>query len=106
MAAISGAAGNGASSGAVEIEASDVLKTVLQFCKENGLHRTFQTLQDECQVHLNTVDSLESFIGDIHSGRWDAVLPQVAQLKLHRGKLETLYEQVGCVLGFSVGWWV
>ena len=28
-------------------------------------------------------------------GRWDAVLPQVAQLKLPRSKLEDLYEQVG-----------
>ncbi|KAH7541932.1 hypothetical protein FEM48_Zijuj02G0019800 [Ziziphus jujuba var. spinosa] len=77
----------------LEIEARDVIKIVLQFCKENSLHQTFQTLQSECQVSLNTVDSVETFIADINSGRWDAILPQVAQLKLPRNKLEDLYEQ-------------
>ncbi|KAI3881335.1 hypothetical protein MKW92_034824 [Papaver armeniacum] len=78
----------------LEIEARDVIKIVLQFCKENNLNQTFQTLQGECQVSLNTVDSLETFVADINSGRWDAILPQVAQLKLPRQKLEDLYEQI------------
>uniref|UniRef100_A0A803KNC6 WD40 repeat-containing protein SMU1 n=1 Tax=Chenopodium quinoa TaxID=63459 RepID=A0A803KNC6_CHEQI len=78
----------------LEIEARDVIKIVLQFCKENSLNQTFQTLQSECQVSLNTVDSHETFIADVNSGRWDAVLPQVSQLKLPRKKLEDLYEQI------------
>ena len=51
-------------------------------------------LQNECQISLNTVDSLENFVSDIQQGRWDVVLPQVAQLKLPRAKLEDLYKQV------------
>ncbi|XP_075517247.1 suppressor of mec-8 and unc-52 protein homolog 1 isoform X1 [Primulina tabacum] len=81
-------------SSTLEIEARDVIKIVLQFCKENSLHQTFQTLQNECQVSLNTVDSLETLTADINSGRWDAILPQLAQLKLPRKKLEDLYEQI------------
>ncbi|KAH6795316.1 hypothetical protein C2S51_036302 [Perilla frutescens var. frutescens] len=81
-------------SSTLEIEARDVIKIVLQFCRENSLHQTFQTLQNECQVSLNTVDSHETFVADINSGRWDAILPQVAQLKLPRKNLEDLYEQI------------
>ncbi|KAL0817451.1 hypothetical protein Bca101_073895 [Brassica carinata] len=71
-----------------------VIKIVFQFCKENSLNQTFQTLQSECQLSLNTVDSVETFVSDINNGRWNSVLPQVSQLKLPRNKLEDLYEQV------------
>jgi len=74
--------------------ARSVIKVILQFCKENGLSESFNAIQNECQVSLNTIDSLEGFVSDINGGRWDVVLPQVAQLKLPRNKLEDLYEQV------------
>jgi len=79
---------------AFEIESSDVIKLILQFCKENHLHQTMRTLQSESQVSLNTVDSMENFLSDINHGRWDSVLPQVASLQLPRDKLMSIYEQV------------
>ena len=67
---------------------------MLQFCKENGLRRTFDTLQEETQVSLNTVDSVESFVSDVHEGRWDNVLAAVTTLNVAIPKLTDLYEQV------------
>ena len=56
--------------------------------------RLFILLQNECQVSLNTVPSIDNFVADITNGRWDQVLPSVGQLKLPRNKLEDLYELV------------
>lgn len=81
-------------SGVYEVEASDVIKLILQFCKENHLLHTLQTLQTEAQVAMNTVDSMENFLADITQGRWDTVLPQVAGLQLPQEKLSAVYEQV------------
>ncbi|DBB07680.1 TPA: Serine/threonine-protein kinase smu1, variant 3 [Trebouxia sp. C0006] len=78
----------------LEIEATDVIKIILQFCKENALLDSLQAIQNECQVSLNTVDSIETFVSEINNGRWDQVLPVVSRLKLPHGKLESLYELV------------
>ena len=79
---------------ALDVDASDVVRIVLQFCKENNLTQTYAALADETQCALNTVDSVEGFVGDIRNGRWDLVLPQVATMRLPKRKLEDLYEQV------------
>lgn len=102
---------------AVEVETADVVKLILQFCKENRLLHTMRTLQEEAQVRsaggigggvfclidcpsdpfahggdgaqvaMNTVDSMENFLADVAQGRWEAVLPQVAGLRLPQDKL-------------------
>lgn len=79
---------------ALDVEASDVVRIVLQFCKENGLSQSFNALAAETQTSLNTVDSIEGFVADVTNGRWDLVLPQVTTMRLSKRKLEDLYEQV------------
>jgi WD40 repeat-containing protein SMU1 len=79
---------------AVEVETADVLKLMMQFLRENRLLRTLEVLQDETAVSMNTVESLEGFVGEIATGRWDAVLRQLESLKIPVDKLIDVHEQI------------
>ena len=66
----------------LEVDAQDVVRLMLQFCKENGLKDSLKMLQTESQVALNTVESVEGFLTDVQTGNWDAVLTACASLQL------------------------
>ena len=55
----------GTTAATCEVEATDVVRVVLQFLKENGLTNAMLALQDESQVALNTVDNLDTFVHDV-----------------------------------------
>mmetsp|Transcript_27629 Transcript_27629/g.57457 ORF Transcript_27629/g.57457 Transcript_27629/m.57457 type:complete len:512 (-) Transcript_27629:268-1803(-) len=78
----------------LEVDAQDVVRLMLQFCKENGLKDSLKSLQQESQVALNTVESVEGFLSDVQAGNWDAVLTACQSLQLPVQKLMALYEQV------------
>lgn len=83
-----------AGGGTTSVESADVIRLMLQFCKENGLHRTLQALQEESRVSLNTVDSIDGLTSDISHGRWDAVLQAVSYLSLPSSVQQDLYTQI------------
>mmetsp|Transcript_49904 Transcript_49904/g.165237 ORF Transcript_49904/g.165237 Transcript_49904/m.165237 type:complete len:519 (+) Transcript_49904:22-1578(+) len=78
----------------IEVEASDVVRVVLQFLSENKLNASLAALQKESGISLNATDSVDRLTADVLAGRWDAVLTAVAPMSLPRGLLSELYEQV------------
>jgi WD40 repeat-containing protein SMU1 len=78
----------------VRADSGDVIRLILQFLKENSLFNAMHALQEEAQISLNTVDSIEAFTSDITHGRWDTVLRTVGTFSLPQSLVIDLYEQI------------
>lgn len=78
----------------VEVDSQDVIRLILQFCRENNLNATMAALQSESQVSLNSVENLDAFRQDILKGNWDSVIRSCDGLQLPMPKAIALYEQL------------
>jgi WD40 repeat-containing protein SMU1 len=45
----------------IEVDSQDVIRLILQFCREHNLRATMSALQAEAQISLNAVENLETF---------------------------------------------
>jgi len=78
----------------IEVDSQDVIKIILQFLKENNLHKSMQALQEETNVSLNVVDNLDQLLSDIMNGRWNRVLQIVSSIGISSEALYDLFEQI------------
>jgi WD40 repeat-containing protein SMU1 len=78
----------------VGVCSEDVVRVVLQFLRENKLFSSVAALQEEAAVCCNTVESVEAFSNNIRVGKWDAVLKDIAGMRLPVPLLGQLYEQM------------
>jgi WD40 repeat-containing protein SMU1 len=78
----------------IVINPIDIIRLIQQFCKENNFVKTLEGLEQESGVKLNTVESIQTFRGDIKNGRWDLVLPVIDKLDIQSETLLDLYEQI------------
>lgn len=78
----------------LEVASGDVVRLILQFLRENRLFGAMRALQEETQVSLNAVDSVDAFVADVSHGRWDAVLQQTKALECSVAAMMDLYELI------------
>ncbi|KAF0687644.1 Aste57867_20628 [Aphanomyces stellatus] len=79
---------------AMEIASEDVIRLIQQFLREHKLFDTLHTLQEESQVTMQAVDSVDALANDIMNGKWDQVLTQTQHLHLSTSFMIDLYEQI------------
>lgn len=78
----------------VDVDASDAIRLILQFLKENQLFHAMKALQEETRVSFNVVDSVEAFTSDVENGKWDNVLMQTRTLDCSPQVMMDLYEHI------------
>lgn len=76
------------------IQGQDVIRMLLQFCKENDLVKTFNSLREETDVKDNFVKDLEGFQKAFRAGSWDQVILELNDMTIPRSLLMDIYELI------------
>lgn len=77
-----------------EVGGEDVVRLMLQFCRENELWDSLRSLVKETGVSLNGVSNIDLFMNDIMEGHWQRVLSVICSMELAESTLTMLYEQI------------
>jgi WD40 repeat-containing protein SMU1 len=78
----------------MEISVTDVIKLIQQFMAENHLNASLKALQEESEISLNSVSSLNEFSALVLDGRWDLVFSKIVSWKIPLDLQFDLYEHV------------
>ena len=76
------------------IRGQDVIKMILQFCKENGLLKTYTSLKEETEVRDNFLKNPQEFAEAFRAGKWDYVLMELDDTSLSRGTTMDFFEHL------------
>lgn len=69
-----------------------MIRLIIQFLRENGLHRTLTSLQEESGVSLNCLTDTSGFLTALREGHWETVLQSLSTVSLPPSKLIDVYE--------------
>ncbi|GJQ15076.1 hypothetical protein GpartN1_g6867.t1 [Galdieria partita] len=79
----------------IQIAASDVIKLILQFLKENGLVESFQALENETGVTYNAPKvPTTQLVSALTNGNWKDLLSHLSGLELSPSFLMDLFEHI------------
>lgn len=78
----------------VEIEASDVVKLILQFLKENNLTASLHALSSETNIHLDVMDNPTTLYNNIITGNWSLVLETMTDASISIDIMSDVYEHI------------
>jgi WD40 repeat-containing protein SMU1 len=76
------------------IKGEDVIRLILQFCKENDMLKTYNSMKEETELKDNFVKDLAGFQKAFRDGAWDVVLLELNDMTLSRGLLMDIFELI------------
>lgn len=76
------------------IQGQDVVRLMMQFCKEHGLSKAFNAMRDETDVKTNFVKCADGLQRAFRNGSWDEVILEVNDMVLPRGLLMDIFELI------------